>query len=467
MGEYSRRMNIKITVDVWEWVNGTKTGTYDMTTTILSYRFQKTIKNPTGSCQFSVVPQIENINIMDELSTMDVIKIYEFGVLKFIGYIIRISYGGSIGNDGKPSRNTTITCQQMGGLLQTASIGLGLCAASGIETDSLLNAAALLSLNLANAAEDGLSFAEMIGVLVNGFIDYIESIGAENLSNYLSEYIDASTGLCSDEITRLPKTFALFNGTEQSVTFWQVAEQLVERPFNELWIDNGPRIVSVGGKTVELINKVSIVFRPTPFNGRLIDGNEGTEFDSLPVVNVDKNHLISFNLSKSMDEAYSFYSVKKAAFRMDDVRRLLLGQAKIDSERIGKYLLKPLMTELFFTRIENVNGDDIDPDATASKLETEGLEEATTLYNWYHLNDKYLSGVITEMVPKKAENDPKIGQKLSVYGIEGYFYVEGIAHTWSYQGPLKTDLTVTRGYDYNHNKPIKLKDKIFSRNAIR
>jgi hypothetical protein len=453
-------MNIKVEIDLWDWSDGSKTETLDFTKDILNYRFQKTIKNPMGSCQISLLPQRLDTHILDILNTMDVVRIYEFDTLKFIGYIRRIGYSGSIGDDGKPSRSLVITCNQMGGLLQSASIGIGLGTAMGLEGSELWDAANKLTGDLRKASEDGVSFSEMVTTLIDSFISYLESLNANNFKTYLDEYFDSSTGLTSSDTPALPRTFELFTGTEQSLNFWGVAEQLVERPFNEFWIDTGPRKVSIDGSDVDLPEKSCLVFRSTPFNGKISGGVTSNLFDNLPYVEVDKHHLKSFNLSKGMDEVYTMYAVKEPAFQLSELTRLLIGQSKVDPDRVGKYLLKPLITELFFTRVENVDGDSVE--ATNKDLNDAAKDGADTLYNWFSKNDEYLSGVISIMVPSDDKvEDPKIGQKLKVYGIDGFFYIEGIAHTWTYRGSLKSDLTVTRGY--NGSKPIKLKDRIFNR----
>ena len=462
MSEYGRTIQLRVEVDLWKWPGGTLSDTVDITNDLLNYRFQKTIKNPAGSCQMSVLPQRADTHILDAISPMDVVRIYEFGTLKFIGYVQRVSYGGSIGQDGKPSRNATITCQQMGGLLTSASVGLGLGTALGRDTDGLIDAAAELSVSILDATQDGISFAQMAKLVFSGFKDYLEFVGASNFLTYIGQYIDIEAGMASAASPRLPRTFEMFTGTEQSITFWQVIDQLVERPFNELWFDSGPRKVTIDGKSVQLPEMSCMVFRPVPFNGTVSGGVAGRAFDSLPETRIGLNHLLSFDLSRSIDEVFTMYSVKEAAFQLSDIPRILLGRAKVDTDRLGKYLLKPLITELFYTRMEAKDGES--QEVTQGKIDDMAKESADTLYNWFSNNDLFLSGAISMMVPTDPGDDPKIGQKVSVHGIDGFFYVEGIAHLWNYQGPLRSDLTVTRGF--NRGQRIELKDRIFRRSVI-
>lgn len=462
---------VKIAIDVWKWPAGSLDQVdIDVTRSVLNYRWQKSIKNPQGSCQLNVVPQIDDTNILDVIRPMDIVKIYEFGQLKFIGFIQRVSYGGSIqGAQGQPSRNATITCQQFGGLFATATVGMGLGVAlrsqSGkAEDDPFIKQAQKLQLAIAGAVEDGTSFAELAQLVIKSFQSYLTGIGAKNFTRYVNQYFDASAGLSSKAKPLLPRSFSLYTGTEQSLTLWDVLDQLVERPFNELWVDSGPRKVAIDGNSVTLPEKSCAVFRPTPFNGTVSSGGAGSAFDGIEEVEVPRNYLLAFNLSRSMDEAYTFYSVKEAAFQLSEIARLLNGLAVVDPDRIGKYLFRPLITELFYTRTESLT--DGKRELTNKKAEDAAKQGAQTLLNWFKHNDEFLSGAITHMVPDEQTGltDPRIGDKLLVDGIDGFFYVEGVSHTWMYGGALKSDLSVTRGF--NRGKPITLTDRIFRRNRL-
>ena len=461
MGEYTRRVDIQVKIDLWDWAKGASTQTLDVTNDLLNYRFQKTIKTPKGSCQIAILPQSSDTHILDIISPMDVVRIFEFGALKFIGYIQRISYTGSIGKDGKPQRSATLTVVQFGGILVDASIGLGFGSAMGRPDEVLRSSAVDLMLAIDRAVEDGVSYAELITILLDNFKTYLTALGGKNFLTYLEKYLDVGTGLTSNKASSLPRSFELYTGTEQSLTFWQVAEQLIEKPFNEFWIDNGPRTVNVDGKSVTLPSKSCFVFRETPFDGT-VNGISTQTFTNIKAIHIDKDHFIRFDLARSMDEVYSVYDVKQAAYQLDDVTRILLGEWEIDEKRIGKYLFKPLITELFYIRMEKTKKTEAE--IQEGKLSTASKNAAKTLKAWFENNDEYLSGVVTMMVPSDNSLDPKIGDKITVYGIDGFFYVEAIAHTWAYQGALKSDLTITRGY--NRNKRIELKDKIFKRTVM-
>ncbi len=442
MADTIRRPKIKVEIDRWDWPadgNGSLIETRDVTNDVLNYRFQKSIKTISGSCQISILPQRATVHILDEISNMDVVRIYEFDVLKFIGYVTRVSYDGSIGQDGKPNRGATITVKQMGGILESASLGLGLGVGLGADKDWMV-ASKILLYALIRASADGTSFSEILALVIDSWYKFIGKLGATGFQKY-----------------------SLYTGTEMSITLWETVQQIVDSPFNELWIDNGPREVSVNGNTVSLSEKASLVFRPTPFNGRVVDkGAPMNEFDALPIIFIDRDHLTGFGIAKSMDEVYTTYAVKEPAFLLSDVTRIFLGQHIIDSPKVNQFLFKPLVTELFFTRM--VSQDGSKDEVTKGTLEGVALDGATTLKNWFTNNDKYISGAISMMVPSDATQDPRIGDRIQVYGVDGYFYVEGISHVWTYGGSLRSDLSVTRGF--NGSVPMTFKNSLFVRGEI-
>jgi len=461
MSEYGRRVKLSIILDLWEWPKGRLDQSMDITKDVLSYTFQKTIKSPEGVCQLSILPQRDGVHILDTIKIMDVIKIYEFDTLKYIGYVTRESYSGAINTDGSPSRGAVIQCAQMGGLLLSASMGLGMGTLLGKPEEELSQKTAELSVALEKASDDGSSFGEVADLTLTAFFDYIVALGGSGLMNYINEYIDTSVGIQCKKVSGLPKTYELMTGTEESINIWDVLSQMVERPFNELWVDNGPRTVQIDGEGVNLGGRSCLVFRPTPFDGTVTDGKVGKAFDALPVVKIDKDHLISFDLARSLDEVYTVYNVKSPAFLLNDIVRILLGIPKVDNNLIGQYLMKPMVVELFFTRLLKKEGDAVD--LIKSKAEKVATEAATTLYNWYYNNANTFSGVVSMMVPTDSSLDPCIGDKIEIYGIEGQFYVEGISHSWSYQGPMKSDLSITRGIGKDRTKLI---DSVFVNNPI-
>ena len=71
MEPYTRRIDLSIQVDIWNWTSGQITNTIEIINDVTSYRFQKTIKSPKGTCQIQMNPQVGDGHVMDTLKAMD------------------------------------------------------------------------------------------------------------------------------------------------------------------------------------------------------------------------------------------------------------------------------------------------------------------------------------------------------------------------------------------------------------
>ena len=90
------------------------------------------------------------------------------------------------------------------------------------------------------------------------------------------------------------------------------------------------------------------------------------------------------------------------------------------------------------------------------------------LRRWYEHNTEFLSGTAKFMTfddtkPWPGKNfkvrNPRIGERIGVFDVQ--FYVENVAHSWTYGGPMETTVQMTRGYRYDsEGKMIGKVDKI-------
>lgn len=317
-----RKPVIKIELDQWNWDRGTQLRTVDVTDAVTQYSFNASIKNPAGQGTFTALPQISGINIMDFLNTMDVIRVYEFGTLKYQGYITRVAYSATMGQ-GTPSRNCIITTNAMGNLVASSQLGLNI----GAVTDNvatLADSASKLWLAIGNAVADGKSYTDLIKVVINSWFDMIKTLGATTYVTYMNTYLDFSTGLIAGHISVIPKTFDIYNGTEESLTLWQCINQLVEIPLNEVWFDVGNRKVDINTKEGHSLpeDKTYLILRETPFDGSTV-GESDKYWENKKAVKISLDYLTRFDLSKSMEEAYSLFGAVPSVFDPGNLYRAL------------------------------------------------------------------------------------------------------------------------------------------------
>jgi hypothetical protein len=409
------------------------------------------------------MPRTETYHILEQFDVLDVIKIFEFDVLKFQGFIRRIGTSGEIQNDGKPKRTATLTIASFGSYLVETSVGVSL--SLWRENLSFFAAAQALADALWKQSESPPSFNELVTAITNTWFSFILQIsGSPNFQNYMQAHIDFSTGLPKGEPPGFTKEAFLFRGNEDELTLWSFIQKITESPMNEFFLDEGPRSVSISGNNIQLPeSKTYLIGRPTPFDGTVISSIPIDRFKQMPTVPLDFMHLRRYSLSKNMDEVYSMYLTAPAGWDWSKQQVLAAGQAVVDTAAFGKYLHRLCNFPLYYTKVQKspqAGSPEADRNA-AIRLRSQDVSD--TLKNWYQRNDSYYSGVITYVVPENASVDPRIGQKLSIEGISGEFYIEGIAHQWNYGGPIMSDASVTRGWNYFKDEPIQLKDRLFQK----
>jgi len=451
----TRRVKIKVELIRWDWTDTTAkkrdSDSIDITQDVVNYRFQETIKTPMGTAQLALIPQRTGRNMLDIINVMDVIKIYEFDTLKFQGYVRRVSYSGSIqAADGKPSREAVLSVTPFGGMLFEPACGLGMGRVVGNE-DAFQASATVLMTNIANVVgKDGAAYGEVINTTLDAWFEFIKSTGGPVFDEYVNTYMNFSDGVDQTSIPVTPRQFDVYTGKEESVTIWSLLQKLTEIPLNELWVDSGPRSVYINGVNKSLGNNSTyLIFRDNPFDA----------FDSMPFKTIDKDHYLRFDFAKSMDESFSVFGAIPVSFDVGEYVRQMLGTVVTSEENLNKYLYKPMINQLHYTRKESEIDKSSDSTTGAIDQMTAGIAEK--LKRWFENNDKYYSGAITMMVPKETSKDPRIGERVAMDGLQGWFYVEGVAHTWQYPGALTSNLSVTRGW--NRNRPLEFKDKIFRR----
>lgn len=455
----------------WDWTKGTAKDKkpIDITPAVFSFRWLKSLRNPDSGCEITMIPQFSDVHYLDSLDTMDVVRIYEFNTLKYLGFIRRIGASGSISPTGVPSRTVNITCSSFGALFSESELGLNMLLHSGIQSDISARIKTFAG-KLSDVALLDKPYSELIKLVIEEWFSFLDANKATTYKNYFNEFIDYESGLVGKTIPGFPKEFYLFYSHQQTMTLWDMVSKLVQLPFNEVWFDCGPRNLWVENNEnlspakpgeVKLLNeKEHLIIRVPPFNGTVVNNTTVDLWDSLPSRIIPLSYLTRFDLNKSMDESMSFYLVAPPAYNPGELALVVQGEALIDSAAFNKYLYKPMIFDTTLIRIQKSGESGME--SKANEIYKDIKDKVNTLKNWNQYNDKYLSGSFTFMVPSEEIFDPRIGDKIEIENLNGmYFYVEGVSHSWNYGGPLISNVSVTRGW--SDNGPILLKDKIFKR----
>jgi hypothetical protein len=191
-----------------------------------------------------------------------------------------------------------------------------------------------------------------------------------------------------------------------------------------------------------------------------VNGATVKVWDNIKAKKIPINYISRFDLSKTMEESYSFYMCAPSIYNPGELALVARGRYVFDEAAFDKYLYRPLTHDLFYSQLTKEDAPEVSDDKNT--VTDEALDKANTLKNWFDTNDVCLSGSFTIQVPSDEKYDPRIGDKIEFEGLsDAYFYVEGIGRQWTYGGSMMAQITVTRGMGMSG--PIELKDKIFKR----
>ena len=465
----SRVIDVGAEIDIWDRRLNAKTLTFNVgQRELLSYTYQKTIKNPHASATVTFTPQfaISKRHFFNHIKPLDVVRIYEFGQLKFIGFIRNMNASGMINDDGSPQRSITLTLSGMGGYLSEAKIGINAYIFGQSEEDTLnafVNTQENFQAMIAEMVgqDNSLSYNELVNFVFDTWLNLLDEIsGNTRARNLINEYFDITAGVGRFARPLWPKEWDLYQGNYEDITIWSLLDNLLDTPFNELFFDEGPRKIVINGSVVNLnAEKTHLILRNTPFNGSVSDSGSGIQnrFDSLPPILVE--NVVRYDLSRSMDEVYTLYTTSPPIWNLSVLETVASGFSVPDSEKFGKYLYRPLNVKLNSIRLPSRDNASLDERAQSVTDRVQGT--ANTLKRWFENNDAFLNGVLTINVPEDSNEDPRIGEKVELAGVAGYFYCESITHVWNYGRALTSHVGVTRGWDYVSDRPMILRGVMF------
>jgi hypothetical protein len=455
-----RTPKITVEIDTWNWDTGKKVRVYDITKQVIRYQFQKTIKSTGGSCTVVITPIVESDNAMNLFNTMDVVRIKEYDITKFIGIIQTINYTATASNDGKVTTGINIGAIGISSILSSASIGLQMGALLD-EFDALVTAINELQVNLGKIL-DGLNtptYADIVKVLFENFFGVVDKLGVTGYRNFINTYFDLTTALESVYSPTLPRTYTPYSGTDENINLWDILSQFIEAPLMEMWCDCGKRSVNINGKNITLADgKMYLILRSTPYNDTAYGDKSTTAFDDLPEYKIPASVGTQLSIGRSASEAYSTFTAIPSAFDLGSTLRNLVGSAKYSEKNLNKYLYKPINLTLYFLRKESL--DDNSERINTSEINGTVEDISTTLKNWFEDNDFYLNGshkiIVTE------DHDYFIGTRVLLEITNGYFYCESVNHSFTYGGQITSDLLLTRGVGKsNENKRLRLRGRLF------
>jgi len=404
------------------------TGPGTVSTGLLAYTFNETVKGIGGSFSFEVTPEMDNKGSTwyEKINKMDLVYIQEAGEIRYVGVIHKKRYSSRMTDKG-PVRTISFDGDSIGEMLNRFQLIFDYKLFPTIDAETA-------GLKLADAInEKEITIKELFTSIYTAFMDITEQYHNTNsgVRTVLDEFI--SLDRCEDSnVTYLMQNSFYQQNVNTMIGMWQ---NYLPSPVYEIF-----------GRYNNKVNKLEIIARECPF------GDD--EFLALDQYTIDPVQVIDYDLSESDDEVYTaFYSYlvgdqfDKSFYMAADG---LEGKMVLtDSDKFKMYGFRPLEATFRFYSKSNFKED-------ANILADMHKKYNEKLCKWYKNIDNMLVGTITIKTDWSGKSYPVVGCRLGWIGAQ--FYIQDIAHSWAYGTSPSMKITVIRGYQYAGSKTGKIRN---------
>ena len=227
-------------------------------------------------------------------------------------------------------------------------------------------------------------------------------------------------------------------------------QNIVASPFNELFVETGDTSIIVNNSTIGEVelkrDKVYVVFRPTPFDDPNFD-IEG------PVSKLAINNLINYeiddtvikqiDLNMNRNQKFGVYYVSPSNETLGFVQGKFYTPGEYDELAIRRYGYSTMDVKL--------GGYEVSGESSSGNIESLVSDFQKKLRSWFERSDEFLQGTFV----LKGDERLRVGNKLSYVRDEsgkiqnnyeeGYYYITGLTHDWTYGKGFTSVVNVERG----------------------
>jgi len=399
---------------------------------LISYNFSESLGSVASPFTLNLLPTVDakGRSWLERITLRDLVFIYEFGELRYVGYVESMRYSSEMDNDGKPNRNIIVSGGSLGKLLSTLTLVLN--QAYFNTGDTAESAYKKLITKLSTLLEPGGRIAPVFKIIYDDFMDLIKEVGqlgyVQGVKGILDYFISFTNGISNDLKAQYPVSLSLYNVGSNNI--WQIWSNLLFPPVNELF-----------ARWNTDHKQLDIIFRKTPF--------DASDWKDLPVYDIPSLIVTDFDINRSDNEVFTFYLGTLPGAGIGENLAILMANSASKNYAIDKDLwsifgFKPLIVEFKYfdtSKVEEFN--------SASALIK---DISNMLKTWYEHNDTFYSGKLTIMTPdtnKTLGKNPRIGERINF--LDGTFYIEESTHSWSYGNSMETVLSLSRGAQYNQD----------------
>lgn len=398
---------------------------------LVSYTFSRSLYNLTGTFSFSFKEDTKSdINILDSIKMLDLVKIYEFEKLVFIGIVTETSFSASSGNIQK---TVSVSGKSIEYLFELLQVSLDITAMNFVQSDAK-NIELINELNKKDST-DGISIAEAVKTAFSQFVgilnDYKEVSTVQVLEMLKAVYggLDIAKFLvCGDINFYYPISSNLYS--DRNVKFIDFLRNVLPSPVYEIY-------GTIGSNDTPKLN-----LREVPFSS--------SDWDKLSCYRVPPELLTSYTFSKNCTEVYTEFLGYVEGSLIDPAyyKKLTATDKGYDSqvtlpEKIAVYGYKPLEV----TFVGYFGGKNKTEENKTNETLKEKMKSLNTkLSEWFGKLDEMYSGNITIVNADYGNEKTGIGERVMVGTNE--FYINAEKHDWAFCAAPTITYTVDRGGRY-------------------
>ena len=418
-----------------------------------SFNFSLSTSDIAGSFNLLFFPEHDGESLFDKIELLDIVQIYEdYPVANIINDVdaptseaypvftgvIRSKKYAATGGESGVMRRVSVSGTAITGLVSQFQISLDVTAQAIrdlSEASSKFND--LVAKNLAESR-----IKDVILNTWNVFLELSEKSGAPTIASYITKWMGESEDFFDVEDIEIGYPIATLFAGETTQDFFSLVDKILPSPYYEksAYTDDE--------------GKMKIRLRKCPFNA---DSWQATK-----LVPIGNTRVKSFDMTQSDNEVYSCFLAYLEGSAQSEQPYLITAineakdsdKLKIDEDKFGKYGYRPLIVHCRGYNAPNDGNERAAAGDSASTLLTTATEE---IASWYGNLDEMLSGSITLAMTYRNDTD-RIMPGDRVWFLWNEFYVDGVSHSWTYNGGGEINLSVSRGGAYFDGKWNKPKD---------
>ena len=412
-----------------------------------SFNFSLSTDDITGSFNLLFFPEHNGEPLFDKIDLLDIVLIYEdypaaerlaerSVIIRqtypiFTG-IIRSKKYAATGGDSGVMRRMSVSGTAITGLVSQFRLSLEVTAQA---TGDLQEANQSLQKALAAQNSKETKIKDVILNIWDGFLTLSKKHGTPTIAEYIAKWMGEPADFFDIEDLPMGYPIAALFTEETTHEFFNIADLVLPPPYYEK------------SAYTDSKGKMKIRMRKCPF-----DASDWNALSQNKVA-IDSLRVKSFDVTQSDNEVYTIFLAYLEGSAISEQKYLITslydakqsGELKYDEDKYGKYGYRPLFIKYRGYKPPDSESERSDVESSVSDTMAAATEQ---IKGWFGNLDKMLSGSITlAMTYNNDTNRIMPGDVVGFLG--GEFYVDGISHSWTYNGGGEINISVSRGGIYS------------------